>query len=104
MEWVVENLTLISTGVAVAPISSTVVAQLMRSPSTPVRGAMGGLLRMVGGQGVWAFIWPMVGRLLRMVWAFIWPVVVGRQASLVGRLMTSPLRQRGTQDWLPLSN
>merc|ERR1719397_549028 len=43
---------------------------------------------MVGGQGVWAFIWPMVGG----------------QASLVGRLTTGPLRQRGSQDWLPLGN
>ena len=85
---VVKNLTLVSTGVAVAPIASTVVAQLMGSPSAPVRGAMGGLLRMVGSQGVWAFIWPMVGG----------------KASLVGRLMASPLRQRGTQDWLPLDN
>ena len=85
---VVENITLVSTGVAVAPIASTVVAQLMGSPSAPVRGAMGGLLGMVGGQGVWAFIWPMVGG----------------QASLVGRLMACPLRQRGTQDWLPLGN
>ena len=87
---VVENITLVSTGVAVAPIASAVVAQLMRSPPAPVRGAMGWLLKMVGGQGMGA---------LSVSWA-----VVGGKASVVGRLMASPLRERGTQDRLSLGN
>ena len=81
---------MVSTGVAVAPVASAVVAQLMRSPPAPVRGTVGRLLKMVGGQRMGA---------LSVSWA-----VVRGQASLVGRLMASPLRERGTKDRLALGN
>ena len=68
-------LTLVSTRVPIAPIASAMVAELMISPTTPVRRAVGGLLGVVGGK-----------------------------SSLVGRLTARPLRQRGTQDRLALGN
>ena len=71
---------MISTGVAIAPIASAVVAQLVRSSPAPVRGAMGWLLKLVGGEGALSVSWT----------------VVGGQASLVGRLVASPLRKGGT--------
>ena len=79
-------LTLVSTRVPIAPIASAMVAELMISPTTPVRRAVGGLLGVVGGHGVKAFS------------------VVGGKSSLVGRLTARPLRQRGTQDRLALGN